>query len=423
MNLNIIIPIILAFTAIGVGIGVNYIQSIKVPNDFERPYYFRILHFTFDVIGKISKVLDFLNIETEYDSHQRMVTYLFDSKIQQSKDNVYDEIFNGVRVRVYHPVNMKPKMGPAMIYIHGNFRAFGSFDAYDRYLFILCMKLQIKVISIDYELPPYASYSKQLEDCLAVMKYIKMNWNELKIDTNKIIMAGDSEGGQLVLSVNQELYKTDKFMPALQVLIYPIVQMYDFLLPSSMKYHTGLIGRSGIHNGNLALWNLGIKDASKEMKSAITENKHMALLKDEHQIKRFESYLNLARVSPEFKIDPLYRAYYPIKPDYLDEIFKKETKVARKVKKLFNKKMSPGLVDSQDLMNAPPSYFLIVDMDGFRDEQLLFAERLKSVKRTVTIAYYEKAFHGMAPLIKFGHGFELSKKMLRDLVKYIQNNL
>lgn len=411
--------------AIGIGFGINF-QSIKVPTEFEQPSIFRCLHTTFNVIGKISKVLEFLDIESQYESHRRMVDYIFSHNKRDNSKRIKNDKWKEVGVRIYTPKGLKETYRlPTMVYIHGNFRAFGSLKSYDLYLITLAKKINMKIISIDYKLPPEAPFVTQLNDCFKVMQYILKHAKHLDIDLDRLVLAGDSEGGHLALSLSQKLYSTDRFVPKLQVLIYPNVQMFNLLLPSSLKYQTGLLAASNIYAGEIALWNVGIKNATAEMALAITGNNHISFLKDMGLLDRFQNYLNLVRLSPKYKSDQhaFYQMYQPIIPDGSNKILEKDSRITRRAKQFFNRQMSPGLVDTQDLMSAPHTYFLACEMDGLRDEQMLYAERLKSVKTKVEIAYYKSAFHGIAPLVDSKWGFEVSRKMLDDLANYINQNV
>lgn len=172
-----------------------------------------------------------------------------------------------------------------------------------------------------------------------------------------------------------------------------------------------------------ALWNLGVKNFSVEMESAISSNNHMKLLSDEEVAKKYMNYLNVVRFSSKYKQDnPSYSTYHPTISG-TTQIFKENKKFANRVKQLLKTEMSPGLIDTENLMVAPHTYFIVCEMDGLKDEQLLYAERLKSLNRPIEIAYYKKGFHGMAPLISSKWGFELSRKMLSDLGKYISKNV
>ena len=168
---------------------------------------------------------------------------------------------------------------------------------------------------------------------------------------------------------------------------------------------------------------MGIKNANESMEESLTKNDHVTLTSND-KLPRFENYLNLVRIASKHKTDnSLYRSYKMEKKENLSEIFKRNKKFSKRVKNVFERTMSPGLVDSDLLMNSPSSYFVVCGMDGLRDEQLLYAERLKSVRRPVEIAYYENGFHGMVPLVDTRWGFKLSKKILQDLIVFIKKNI
>lgn len=83
------------------------------------------------------------------------------------------------------------------------------------------------------------------------MEYILKGAKNLDIDLNRLVLAGDSEGGHLSLALIHQLYATQKFAPKLHVLIYPSVQFFNLRLPSSIKYGTGLVGAANINSGKL----------------------------------------------------------------------------------------------------------------------------------------------------------------------------
>ena len=160
------------------------------------------------------------------------------------------------------------------------------------------------------------------------------------------------------------------------------------------------------------------------MESAISSNNHIALINDEELIKKYTNYMNLVRIYTKYKQDsPLYNGYQPFIPKIIDKVFEEDEKFSAKARELFKNEMSPSLVDTKELMVAPHTYFIVCEMDGLRDEQLLYAERLKSVSRPVEIAFYKNGFHGMAPMLSSKWGFKLSRKILKDLARYISKNV
>lgn len=168
---------------------------------------------------------------------------------------------------------------------------------------------------------------------------------------------------------------------------------------------------------------MGIKHVSGPMADALTSNSHIHLINDNERVTKFLNFLNVVRISSKYR-NNLYSNYQTPSTKTPSPIFKENQRLTERVRKVFDGEMSPALVDSQDLMNAPATYIIICGLDGLRDEQFIYAERLKSVQRKVEIAYYENGFHGMAPLLDTKRwGFKLSVKMHNDLVRFIVNNV
>lgn len=64
--------------ALGIGFGVNLqLQLSELGTECEKPWLYRSLHMTFEVLGGISKALDYFNIQNEYESHRSMLDYMY----------------------------------------------------------------------------------------------------------------------------------------------------------------------------------------------------------------------------------------------------------------------------------------------------------------------------------------------------------
>lgn len=78
-----------------------------------------------------------------------MTSYLASFTQPELVSGVQNDSYRLVGVRVYSPKGLsEDKLQPAMIYVHGNFRAFGSLKFYDNYLMRLARKTNMKIISI-----------------------------------------------------------------------------------------------------------------------------------------------------------------------------------------------------------------------------------------------------------------------------------
>ncbi|KAH4606154.1 hypothetical protein HBI24_073680 [Parastagonospora nodorum] len=108
-----------------------------------------------------------------------------------------------------------------MLYVHGGAYFFGSVDEHRYQMQRHARKLKARVIAPRYRLAPQFPFPCGLHDCLAVYLHLL----EEKHDPNTIILAGDSAGGGMVLSMLVTLRDQGIPLPAGAVLISPWVDL------------------------------------------------------------------------------------------------------------------------------------------------------------------------------------------------------
>jgi len=101
----------------------------------------------------------------------------------------------------------------------------GSIDSYDT----ICRRLAVKghcvVISIGYRLAPETRFPGAVDDAYAAALWCAQHAARLGIDPSKIVVCGDSAGGNLAAVVAQMSHDSKDFGVALQVLIYPVTDL------------------------------------------------------------------------------------------------------------------------------------------------------------------------------------------------------
>ena len=133
-----------------------------------------------------------------------------------------------IPVRYYRGRNKSEnEILPIMIYFHGGGWVLGSTDTHDQVCSTLVNKGQYDLISVDYSLAPEAIFPKAINEGKKILKSISKNKFGLKINNNKIILCGDSAGGNIATVLANYNTNTLKAKVILQVLIYPATHMFS----------------------------------------------------------------------------------------------------------------------------------------------------------------------------------------------------
>jgi len=115
-------------------------------------------------------------------------------------------------VRLHRPVTDRPL--PVLVYIHGGGWVWNSVDTHDRLMREYAAASGCAVVGVDYALSPEAIFPQALEECAAVTRWVANRGAEWGLDTSRIILGGDSAGGNLAAGTALLLRETD---PALKL--------------------------------------------------------------------------------------------------------------------------------------------------------------------------------------------------------------
>jgi len=147
-----------------------------------------------------------------------------------------------IPARVYTPKTLRQTGGlaPCLVFFHGGGWVIGDLDTHD----VVCRKLanegQLIVISVDYRLAPEHKFPAAVDDAIAATIWIAAHAKKFGIDTARLLVGGDSAGGNLAAVV--AISARDGNGPAIagQVLIYPAT---DFALahPSHGEPETSIL--------------------------------------------------------------------------------------------------------------------------------------------------------------------------------------
>ena len=128
---------------------------------------------------------------------------------------------DGVPVRLYWPEGAADGPLPVLLWIHGGGMVMGSLDGYDPVVRSVCAATGCLVVSVDYRLAPENPFPAQVDDTLAVARWLRASIADHGGDPDRMVVAGDSAGGTLSAVLGHQLHGVFR----LQVLLYPMTDL------------------------------------------------------------------------------------------------------------------------------------------------------------------------------------------------------
>ncbi|MFI5696649.1 alpha/beta hydrolase [Kribbella sp. NPDC051586] len=112
-----------------------------------------------------------------------------------------------------------------LVFLHGGGWVVGDLDTHDGLCRAIAADAGIRVLSVDYRLAPEAPAPTAAEDAIAAFTWAVEHADDLGVDPTLVAIGGDSAGGNLAAVVAQQTVRRGLPHPALQVLLYPSVDL------------------------------------------------------------------------------------------------------------------------------------------------------------------------------------------------------
>lgn len=136
-------------------------------------------------------------------------------------DSVIPGPAGDLRTRHYRLSGRDP--APLLIFFHGGGFVVGDIESHDGLCRMICRGAAVQVLSIEYRLAPEHKAPAAVEDCVAAYRWAVDHADEL--GASRIAVGGDSAGGTLAALVALRSRNEGMPQPALQVLLYPALDL------------------------------------------------------------------------------------------------------------------------------------------------------------------------------------------------------
>jgi acetyl esterase len=134
-------------------------------------------------------------------------------------------------MRLYRPARRGPGL---VVYFHGGGGVVGSIDSHDPWCRALAHHAEVQVLSVEYRLAPEHPHPAAIEDAIAAWRWASAN--AASLGATRLACGGDSFGGYLCAVLDQATSRPELHAPslpsaaglpapALQILIYPLVDL------------------------------------------------------------------------------------------------------------------------------------------------------------------------------------------------------
>jgi len=164
--------------------------------------------------------------ELPLDKAREVFASLQDVEVKKEASTFEDVVFKtdtkgDIKVRILKPDNSGTKL-PVIFYCHGAGWVFGDKDVYDRLIRDLAAGTGAALVFVDFSRSPEAKFPTAIEEFYAAAKYLCDNADKYNLDTNRMVICGDSVGGNMATVTAMLAKERGGVEFKAQVLFYPV---------------------------------------------------------------------------------------------------------------------------------------------------------------------------------------------------------
>lgn len=186
------------------------------------------------IIKKFVKYASHILLKPDWTKFYKIHRVLLKAKEPHITRPIYKRYDRTIKCGKYSvPVRIYPKKdsNTIFIYIHGGGWATENINTYNKTCKNLSIHCNSTVIAIDYSLSPENKFPQATKECYIVVQSIIRKMRKLD---KKVILIGDSAGGNLCAVVSLMSRDRNTLMPDKQILLYPVTY-YDYTETSPFK--------------------------------------------------------------------------------------------------------------------------------------------------------------------------------------------
>ncbi|XP_052104185.1 arylacetamide deacetylase-like [Mytilus californianus] len=388
---------------------IAYYLYIPLPENAAEPWKQRFTYSTFKIINDVARIAGIfgfskINVTRSGLGFYPLVDWLISKPINDIK--IVDNVFDGVKVRLYYPTTSEEKMIPAVVYFHGGGWVFLDADKYDNVMKRLSSTTDFVIIFVEYRKAPEHIFPAAFDDCVKATLYLLQKGKDHGVDTKRIGLAGDSAGGNLAMAVSLKIGEQQLKLPPLrfQVLIYPTLQALDLTLSSFQEFDVHERQECTlVTKGLMIFWLNMYAFGHLNYTASFVNNSHVTSASK-------KMYRKL--------VDPkLLPEKYQTVPN--DDVESSIPNVQEVEKILLNPYYAPLMMTDKQLKTLPKTLIMTCDLDGLRDEGYILAARMRNIGHDVKHENYKGMDHGF---IWFSY-YEAFKEGNTNLSLYVKNNM